>query len=455
MRHPWKARLVRCCAAALCWTLCAPCFARAEEATAPPYPEELRISIRTETRQTADGADTEVDFPVTCNDEVNRRLDASVEALWQEALAHAQAGDVVEMTATYRVSGTSWAGFLLMGRVIRLGESDNRSYVTQDTVYLGYDVQSYDMATGAALTLADVFPQDSPAWQSVCKLAEEALRGYYPDQARDEQAVAALCGETALRAMPFLPCAGRLMLTLPLESTLPEHRQLVQASLPYPDFCAQMTEAAAAQTDNSARPIIAITYDDGPMHKYTQLVLRNLARYGASATFFCIGESVQMWPDIVRRELDYGHTVGSHTMEHRYAWKVDSKYMRQDRVDCLTIFGELLGKEPWLFRAPGGGYEKYINHQIGWPLIQWGSSAGDTGNNKVKALAAHVVANAQNGRIVLMHDIYAKTAEGTALFLQELTDQGYMFATVDELMYLHGVTPQPDTVYADAFGPAE
>jgi hypothetical protein len=52
-----------------------------------------------------------------------------------------------------------------------------------------------------------------------------------------------------------------------------------------------------------------------------------------------------------------------------------------------------------------------------------------------------------------MHDIYKKPAHGSEMFLSRLAADGFLFATVEELLYLHGITPQPDTIYYDAFTP--
>ena len=440
-----------CLTLALCFAwLClpAPTMAQEEEA-AVPYPEALCITVQTEYWKTADGTLSEVDVPITTSAAVNATLRLAQRQLWKDALSHAGENDRVDVRATYRISGDSWAGFLLMARVVRLGRSEHNSYDTEETTYLDYRVFTFDMSTGQPLTLADVFPEGSPAWYLVSRLVSAQLNAYYSSTRRMESEPLEMSG------FSFLPCAGRLLISLPLWETLPGKWQIVQVSLPYPDFRSLMTEEAQAQTDNSHRPIIALTFDDGPMLTRTRLVVRSLAQYGASATFFCIGESIAMWPDLVRTEMDYGHTVGSHTMEHKYAYQVDSQYLRDDREACLELHKTLLGLAPSLFRAPGGSYQKYVQYEIGWPLIQWTNSSGDTGNSTSDQLARRVVRNASNGAIVLMHDLHLSMANATAQMLEGLVEKGYLFATVEELMYLHGVTPKANTVYVNAFGEYE
>ena len=257
-----------------------------------------------------------------------------------------------------------------------------------------------------------------------------------------------LANADKLPDLPFLPCAGRFLLTFPLEGAISGKHQLVQVPLLYRDYREFMIAEADRQTDNSARPIIALTYDDGPVLNVTRTLLRNLNRYGASATFFCVGTQVEKWPDMARRELDCGHTVGSHTMEHAYAEDIhDASLLLKDREQTLALHAAQVGPEPVLFRAPGGNYAKYQKHGIGWPLIQWSSSAGDTGKNTERQLARHLTANAEDGSILLLHDIYMKTAVSAEEYLAEFYQRGFLTATVEELLSLAGMEPEADEVY--------
>src|SRR5258708_14395858 len=64
---------------------------------------------------------------------------------------------------------------------------------------------------------------------------------------------------------------------------------------------------------SSAKPKIALTFDDGPNPTYTPQILSVLHQYGVSATFFVIGEQVQGYPDLVRQEHAAGHIIGNRT----------------------------------------------------------------------------------------------------------------------------------------------
>lgn|GEM_PF-76517 len=418
-----------------------------------PYPDALMITVAYETRKADNGVSVEVGVPTTNHEKVNDELSTMVQTIFEDTAAHAGVNkeEELEVMTTYRVSGTKWAGLMITGRVITLANSSTKSFITEDTTYLCFDSVTYDMETGERLTMADVFPDDSEAWAKISGMMQEQLNAYYPSESRDQEAIAALTDIEAIKQMSFLPGAGRLLLTVPLWDVLDQHLQLVQIALPYPDFRQWMTETAYEQTDNSARPIVAITYDDGPAQHSTRNILRSLSSNGAAATFFTVGRMLNKWPDIVRRELDYGHTVGSHSYHHKYEYQVNTDYLRDDREQCLQFHEEMLGIQPDLFRAPGGNCDKYQKYEIGWPIILWRYSAGDTGNNNAYQLASRIANGAKDGDIILMHDIYAKTAKGSDMFLAQMREAGFMFATVEEMLYLHGIVPQPNVVYHSAF----
>ena len=441
----WLKQLLACLL-----TLCLmPAAAPAEEEAAvqyPPYPAELQMAVQYEDWTAEDGRVFSAGIPVTCREDVNAVLREAQQELWAEALRHAEETDEVEMMATFRVSGESWAGFLLTGRVIReINVVNGNDY--DETVYLAHRVFSYDMKTGHPLTLADAFPPESPAWEMLAQEAEKLFYAYHPDQPRSAEVINQWCSRENLAKLAFLPSAGRLLVHAPLWTALEGRNQLIPISLYYPDYREHMTEAAQKQTDNSHRPIVAVTYDDGPSVYQSPKIRRHLATYGASATFFIVGSKMLGLADGVRSAMDYGHSVGSHTFDHVYEYQVGISKLRENRQKCLDVHREKLGVEPFLFRAPGGHCEKYVEAEIGWPIILWSYSAGDTGNNTAPQLAKRIIEGSEDGDILLMHDIRDKTAEGSATFLCEMTKMGFMFATVEELLYLYGYEIEPNKVY--------
>ena len=423
-----------------------------EDRQYPAYPQELTIAVNAEEWTAENGRVCEVTLPVTCRDDINAQLRTAQQEIFAQTVQQALDTDAVEVMSTYRVSGESWAGFLLTGRVIRTVEVPG-GVDYDETVSLTYRVLTFDMASGEALTLANVFPEGSEAWTNIAQQLREQLNGYWAELPHDETYIDEVCSTDALKQLAFLPCAGKLVVHAALWPAVEGKLQIVNIDLYYPEYREQMTEAAFEQTDNSHRPIVAVTYDDGPSLYYTPQIRKHLANYGASATFFVVTSKMLGLADGVRSAMDYGHSIGSHTYKHTYEYRVGISSLREDRQLCLDTHTELLGIAPELFRAPGGSCKKFISAEIGWPVILWSYSAGDTGDNTAAQLADRIITGSKDGDILLMHDIKKKTAIGTGTFLREMTEMGFMFATVEELLYLHGMTIEPNMVYHDAYTP--
>jgi peptidoglycan/xylan/chitin deacetylase (PgdA/CDA1 family) len=69
---------------------------------------------------------------------------------------------------------------------------------------------------------------------------------------------------------------------------------------------------------------IYLTFDDGPHPRITPFVLALLSKYNAKATFFCIGDRVNRYPEIFEQLKTEGHAVGNHTQQHLNGWKTST-----------------------------------------------------------------------------------------------------------------------------------
>src|ERR1700712_3882585 len=76
---------------------------------------------------------------------------------------------------------------------------------------------------------------------------------------------------------------------------------------------------------NTAEKEIFLTFDDGPVPGPTEFVLDELRKFNARATFFCIGDNVRKHPDVFRKVIAAGHTIGNHTFNHLKGWNVSTE----------------------------------------------------------------------------------------------------------------------------------
>ena len=87
-----------------------------------------------------------------------------------------------------------------------------------------------------------------------------------------------------------------------------------------------------------------LTFDDGPIPEVTPWVLDSLKAYNAKATFFCIGENIQKHPDLFKRILDEGHSVGNHTFDHLKGWRTKNKNYIENVSKAETEMKPFFGK---------------------------------------------------------------------------------------------------------------
>ena len=72
---------------------------------------------------------------------------------------------------------------------------------------------------------------------------------------------------------------------------------------------------------------VYLTFDDGPHPTITPWVLDLLKEFDAKATFFCIGNNVEKYPDVYQKIISEGHATGNHTYHHLNGWKTDDQTM--------------------------------------------------------------------------------------------------------------------------------
>src|SRR6185437_1189308 len=66
---------------------------------------------------------------------------------------------------------------------------------------------------------------------------------------------------------------------------------------------------------------VVITFDDGPLPPYSNIILDTLASQCVKATYFLIGRMAHEYPSIVRRIYNAGHTIGTHSENHPLAFR--------------------------------------------------------------------------------------------------------------------------------------
>ena len=195
------------------------------------------------------------------------------------------------------------------------------------------------------------------------------------------------------------------------------------------------------------KPMIALTFDDGPIAGVTDEILNILEEYNVRATFFLCGYRLKREENVacLARMLELGCEIGNHTYEHDRLSKIGRKSRERTITKTNDRIAEITGGyQVRSLRPPGGMTSKAVREhagQLGMAVVLW-SHSGNVHLTDPREIADNVQVQAVNGRvlrdgdIVLLHDTKTHMVEAVRLMVPELLEQGYQLVTVQELLQL-------------------
>jgi len=198
---------------------------------------------------------------------------------------------------------------------------------------------------------------------------------------------------------------------------------------------------------NCPDKVVALTFDDGPNEPYTSEILDILDGYNVKATFFVIGENVELYPETARRIVAEGHVLGNHSYSHN-ANHALTRYGAKDLTMAEEAIFNTVGVSPHLYRPPHGKkspWELEKIKELGLVEVTWSDSTNELNGASASSLAQEIVRKTKLGEIILLHDGYGTshdssksdkslTVEALPLIIKELQARGYRFVTVPELL---------------------
>lgn len=189
----------------------------------------------------------------------------------------------------------------------------------------------------------------------------------------------------------------------------------------------------------TTKKVLYLTFDDGPIPEVTPFVLQQLKKYGAKATFFCIGKNVDENPEIFEQIISDGHAIGNHTYDHLNGWSHGNKHYYQNIGHCDEILGSAFSipqsaiRNPQLFRPPYGKLKpaQYLYLKNKYKIVMWDvlSFDFDLKISKEQVLK-NVISNCEPGSIVVFHDslkAWPKLEYALPKVLEYFSEQGYKF----------------------------
>ncbi len=191
-------------------------------------------------------------------------------------------------------------------------------------------------------------------------------------------------------------------------------------------------------------PYLALTFDDGPSKEYTGMLLDELKKRHMKATFFMVGQNVADNPDLVKRMVAEGHEVANHSWTHPAFAKMSDDAVRNEIQKTQDAIVAACGVKPTLMRPPYGSItqsqKKWIPAEFGTQIILWSVDPLDWKKPGESVVRSRIVSGAEDGAIILAHDIHGSTVRAMPETFDQLIAKGFQFATVSELLAMEQPT---------------
>lgn len=180
---------------------------------------------------------------------------------------------------------------------------------------------------------------------------------------------------------------------------------------------------------------VALTFDDGPHHVYTEILLDGLLERDVQVTFFVTGEHAKLHPELIRRMYQEGHLVGNHTYSHMQLRTDNKQKYKEELLLTNEILKEISGEEVVFVRPPYGSWDKALEKELEMIPVLWTVDPLDWCSGSVREIVENTLPKVEEGSIILLHDYFENSVEAALQIIDSLLEQGYCFVTVEELLF--------------------
>lgn len=179
---------------------------------------------------------------------------------------------------------------------------------------------------------------------------------------------------------------------------------------------------------------IYLTFDDGPTPDVTEWVLEELKKQEAKATFFCIGKNIKNNPNLFKKVINEGHTIGNHTFNHLNGWKTSTDDYLKNTFLCQAEVNKLNPENNKLFRPPYGKIKQSQSkklQKLGYKIIMWDVLSADFDQTITpEKCLENVIQNVVSGSVIVFHDsvkAYKNLEYALPRSLEILKKRGFTF----------------------------
>jgi len=247
-----------------------------------------------------------------------------------------------------------------------------------------------------------------------------------------------------------------LYLYYPIDSITDSYNEIIIIDIPLKDLNIKSEITKKTSTDDinnkidiekvnkiidTNSKIVALTFDDGPSI-YTKEIIEILKENDVVATFFILGNKVELYKDTLKLSLEYGNEIGNHTYNHKWLTKLNDTEIKKQIEDTQNIIKNNLGVIPKLFRPSYGSINKRVRKDINLDIVLWNVDTMDWKYKNIDKIVDRAVKNTKDGDIILMHETYKRTKDSLEKIISILKDKDFSFVTISELKEIQSLRKQ-------------
>ncbi len=188
------------------------------------------------------------------------------------------------------------------------------------------------------------------------------------------------------------------------------------------------------------RPMVALTFDDGPS-AHTQRLLDIFKKYGGKGTFFVLGNTLDNRQETLKRIAAEGHEIGNHSWSHRQFTNIDVDEVKDQIMMTRAKIYDITGVDCTIVRPPYGACNdeiRALGKEIGVSFVNWSVDTLDWKSKNADAVYNEIMKDAADGHIILCHDLHKTTVDAMEKTIPALIEEGYQLVTVSELLTCRG-----------------
>lgn len=187
-----------------------------------------------------------------------------------------------------------------------------------------------------------------------------------------------------------------------------------------------------------SKPMVALTFDDGPASGKTEKLLEALANNDSKATFFELGQNIENMPNadkVLTKMLEDGNQLGSHSYNHPKLFELSDQQIKDQIEKTNKAIMDATGQLPTIYRPPYGNGDDKITKMFNVPGVLWTIDTRDWESRNADSIVS-IVKNSGNldGKVILMHSIYDSSVDAAVRLIPWMKAQGYQLVTVSDLL---------------------